>query len=557
MIPIIVGVTGHRDIPPQDEPKLRDALHTKLQELKNKYLHSPLYLLSGLAQGSDQLAAEVALDVGYKLVATLPMPQALYEEDFNTPELLDRFNRLIAKADQVLVCPLENSTNISRDQRYLALGRYIACHAQIVIALWDGVSEQIAPDGQLKVLTGGTADVVRLCRGNAPADTVDILVQPDSARVEHLWVRREKQNSLGNEIIEHPVGSWAEPADKQEKQVNSRIDNMLNAIDQFNDYGKKVPDDAIAESKKWLLSGNPPASVTTIVALSIEAYSLADAAARARQNERAKVVKSISFLTIAAILCQQIYSGPDMQWQWFAAYTGFAALALWVFIYFFRGRHKREEQYLDWRSLAEGLRVQFFWRAAGVDDSVADHYLTGDRDELEWIRQAVRNMAIGAPAIDDPAAMQWVREAWLKDQKDYFEKKTPENFSNHVRFNRLTQGFFFTAFVLITLTLPAHLQGMSDAVLNALNLASAMSFIMAAMLKTYAEQMAYEEQYNRYQVMGTLFKRALDHYDALMKEGNIEGAKLVLLKIGQEALAENAGWLRLHRQRQFEINIGG
>ncbi len=55
--------------------------------------------------------------------------------------------------------------------------------------------------------------------------------------------------------------------------------------------------------------------------------------------------------------------------------------------------------------------------------------------------------------------------------------------------------------------------------------------------------------------MAGLFNWAIERYDALMREGKIADARLVLLKIGQEALAENAGWLRLHRERQFEINI--
>ena len=555
MIPIIVGVTGHRDILPQDELKLRNALQTKLLALKNQFPHSPFHLLSGLAEGADQLAAEAALDAGYKLVATLPMPQAMYVEDFNTPALLTQFQQLLAKADQVLVCPVENSDDIRRDERYQALGRYIAQHAQIVIAVWDGITEQLAPDGQLKVLMGGTADVVQLCRGELAASALDILTIPEAAKVEHLRTRRAKHNPANPPMTEQLVGTWAEPTDEQAQQTNIRTDRMLKAIDQLNEYGKTVPTASITQCQEWLLSGNPPSSVTSILATPIAAFALADAAAGIRQKERAKAVKRISLLAIASILCQQIYSGPDMQWGWLAAHIGLAALAFWAFLHFFRGRHRREEQYLDWRSIAEGLRVQVFWRAAGVNDSVADHYLTGDRDELDWIRQAVRNMTIGMQAIDDPVAMQWVREAWLQSQKKYFEKKVPENSRHRVLFNRLTQGFFFTALTVTAVTLAAHLLDMTDTVLNSLVLVSGMSFVMAAVLKTYSEQMAYEEQQNRYRGMAGLFNWAIERYDALMREGKIADARLVLLKIGQEALAENAGWLRLHRERQFEINI--
>lgn len=34
-----------------------------------------------------------------------------------------------------------------------------------------------------------------------------------------------------------------------------------------------------------------------------------------------------------------------------------------------------QNKFQDYRALAEGLRVQFFWRLGGLTDSVGDHYL--------------------------------------------------------------------------------------------------------------------------------------------------------------------------------------
>jgi len=44
---------------------------------------------------------------------------------------------------------------------------------------------------------------------------------------------------------------------------------------------------------------------------------------------------------------------------------------------------------LDYRALAEGMRVQIFWHLGGLPDSVADHYLRKPRGELTWIRSAI------------------------------------------------------------------------------------------------------------------------------------------------------------------------
>lgn len=81
----------------------------------------------------------------------------------------------------------------------------------------------------------------------------------------------------------------------------------------------------------------------------------------------------------------------------------------------------REQQYLDWRSLAEALRVQLFWLA--VRSSVADHYLSGDRDELDWIRQAARNTIVGVSPMPDHKTVEWTRDAWLESTAQLLPKK--------------------------------------------------------------------------------------------------------------------------------------
>ena len=72
-IPLIVGVTGHRDLLPEDLQKLKELVREVFQTLKAKHPHTPLVLLSPLVEGADQLVAEVALeqDVGAQLLAVL------------------------------------------------------------------------------------------------------------------------------------------------------------------------------------------------------------------------------------------------------------------------------------------------------------------------------------------------------------------------------------------------------------------------------------------------------------------------------------------------------
>ena len=62
-IPVVVGVTGHRDYLPEEREKLADLVRKELRAIRERCPHSPMVLLTSLAEGADQLAAEAALSV--------------------------------------------------------------------------------------------------------------------------------------------------------------------------------------------------------------------------------------------------------------------------------------------------------------------------------------------------------------------------------------------------------------------------------------------------------------------------------------------------------------
>src|SRR5580700_3870326 len=89
--PLVVGVTGHRDLRPQDWEKTKKAVHSVLDELQKTYSPTPVVVLSALAEGADCLVAKVAKDLGIRLIAPLPLPDHLYEKDFTSLEAIDLF----------------------------------------------------------------------------------------------------------------------------------------------------------------------------------------------------------------------------------------------------------------------------------------------------------------------------------------------------------------------------------------------------------------------------------------------------------------------------------
>jgi len=105
-LPIVVGVTGHRDLRTQDLPALEGVVKRILRELLAAHPHTPVLVLSPLAEGSDRLVARVALEVGVRLIVPMPLPQDLYEQDFSSDESRAEFRQLLSRAESSCVLPL-------------------------------------------------------------------------------------------------------------------------------------------------------------------------------------------------------------------------------------------------------------------------------------------------------------------------------------------------------------------------------------------------------------------------------------------------------------------
>ena len=70
LIPLNVGVTGHRDVVAEDRDAIEIHVRSFFNELRRDYPSTPLRVYSGLAVGTDQFVAEIALaaKVGYHAI---------------------------------------------------------------------------------------------------------------------------------------------------------------------------------------------------------------------------------------------------------------------------------------------------------------------------------------------------------------------------------------------------------------------------------------------------------------------------------------------------------
>jgi hypothetical protein len=198
-IPIVLGVTGHRDLRKEDIPLLEAKVREIFLDIKTKYSDSPITLLSPLAEGADRLVARVSLDFGASLIVPIPMPIEEYKKDFQDEISCVEFQSLLDRADHQFELPLVEGNTIlsiaqdgySRNHQYAQIGNFIAQHSQILIALWDGVETN---------LEGGTFYIRKnKLEGNFTHSAPNSkLYQAESGPVIHIVTPRQKNP--------HPTG---------------------------------------------------------------------------------------------------------------------------------------------------------------------------------------------------------------------------------------------------------------------------------------------------------------------------------------------------------------
>jgi hypothetical protein len=185
---LTVGVTGHRleAIPEAQRADVEGRIAGALEriELEALALHGrephlfapdpPVFMLvSPLAEGADQMAAEAALARGWQLQAVLPFDRQTYLADFNDEDSRARFHALVEASSCTLELPGDPRDPL---EAYVMAGRGTVAHCDILIAVWDG----LPPRGR-----GGTGEIVELAitRGTA---IVHLPVDP-GGRSEILW----------------------------------------------------------------------------------------------------------------------------------------------------------------------------------------------------------------------------------------------------------------------------------------------------------------------------------------------------------------------------------
>ena len=571
-IPIIIGVTGHRDLRPTDLPRLKDQVRAILSELRDHHRKTPLLVLSPLAEGADRLVANIALEQGARLVVPLPLAREEYEKDFETQESKNDFSDLLKQAWKCFELPLaqgNTSANTqgpgpARNKQYALVGAYIARHSHILIALWDG--EQAGREG-------GTGQIVDFklngipapfARARKPLDIVDN--GPVYQIVTPRTVTPNPKGTPFNLEIRFPDG-W-----KSSESLEKSYGRILKQMNTFNDDALRLTKTralSLKTNRDFLIPEQESLHLSETARLILDQYAVADALALYFQKRRRYTLITLFLVAVLAVLSFEVYAHLLAHPFVLAIYP--LSLASAVSLFFLAKRKEFQNKHLDYRALAEGLRVQLFWDLAGLSDEVADHYLRQHRTELEWIRNAIRGLNVlaepdcvsGNPANEEgssAAMVDCVLKHWVEDQRTFFDRATRRDHSKLARRETLAQALFGFGLALAALVVALHLFlpdfGESSHWRHLLIVVMGITPAIAAAIGGYAEKMAFSAQAKRYDWMKALFDRAANQLRLLVDRKDYSGAQQLIFDLGKEALEEHGDWVMIHRERTADVYKG-
>jgi len=576
-VPLVIGTAGHRDLREADIPILEKQVDEVFIRIERDYAgggETPIVLLSSLAEGADQLVARVALKRGIKLIAPLPMPQSNYRHDFQ-PGLhrgaAAGFEHLL---HQAIAAPIVHcAETATRDEQYRAAGIFIAQHSHLMLALWDG------DDTETKV--GGTADTIRFFTRGLPLDisgsgrrSLDLLIK---GALIHVFTPRSGKERPAVSIETKPW--WSEATDEAEATSWEIVDAILRLTARFNREAASqdkfsfaaARDKSMAHLFADPVSGRPVDAAMAYAqregAPWCTLFTAADVLAqRCRTHFKADWIL-LSVLALAALLSFELATHVAHNGVGIAAYAGWLLAAGCVVLFAYGRQH--QPRFLDYRALAEALRIAVFWKLLGSMPSAANRYPLSQQNELAWVKLCLRSLelvALARPKGETCASTEaqragWLRSIWLIGQSEFYQRRG----AGYKQRSQLLKAISAALAILSPAIAAAwvgwnywHLgSGAWDWTLYEKHrwLIFAIGILpgFAAAFANYSEQLAFEAQAHQYERMHVLFERARE---LTMHKAHGDVLRDLYEQVGLEAMQENAEWVSLYRQRPMRIPRG-
>jgi hypothetical protein len=550
-------VTSHRDIVPEEVEPIRQRVRAFFAQLRDTFPELPLVVLSALAEGGDQIVAEEALAAGVRLIAPLPLPPTLYVDDFATPAVRANFGVLCNRAEVVLLPRLMDQPHhvigahgAARDRQYAKAGVYIASHCHVLLAIWDG-------NGAAGL--GGTAQIVHYhLTGTPPGLAVrhphsrHVLSGSDESLLYHIVCSRDQDGPAPG--LQALQAGWRSAENMAfQAKIPDDFHLMFSRMAEFNNECTRHA--AAIDEAPRAMSGEPSGATAEIDRLFHAADWLA-------VHFRRRVIMAMRLTyTLAGLMGIAFTFYAHLPGNNFLIYLFLVMFATGGIVALLAHRRGWHRKYLDYRALAEGLRIQSCWRRAGIAAS-ADHefahdnFLQKQNIELGWIRNVMRAASLyPSTHPDEPTnealaevIAEWVGISGQSGQLNYYEQKSAERSGVHHITETVGRVSLWGGITISVFLAVFALRLDEEAKVTLVTIMAVLS-IIAAVREAYSYRKADRELIRQYRFMQRIFASARAALDRTQDPAR---QRAILRSLGDAALTEHAEWTLMQRERQVE-----
>lgn len=544
-IPITVGVVGHLDVITTEDHKIQ--IEKLFTDLATRYPNSPLYLFSSIAEGADRFVANIFLDLKennddfrerFELIVPMPFEKEEYKKDFDNLSDME-FDKLLLRAKRSYSIGYEGK-EIDRPQQYLRTGKLVADSSLILIALWDG------REGK----TGGTADIVKH-KITGDDDTVaESTFEYDGT----VFVIPSSRSKSSLQISGKPESKAALSLDLVLKDTS--LKEALEKIEEINRDAESVTSEELEKSKSYLFKD--PGKLEIHGKWLMNWHSMLDVLSLRFRKQDINVTVWLFSLGLAIILSLELYSNI---WTTRLAFGITMTILITAVLVYLISKFKRFHiKYLYNRTLAEALRIQFYWNYAGLQRNVSDYILRIHRKEFSWVKHilsAVYGITYSTGSITSEKIND-LTENWIRSQANFFESAIRRMTERLSRYQLVSNVSFILAFILFTSIFFLEDFFKSNDYLNLVLVFSAVLLGIFALVKAYVQQKGYEQLLNQYELMQVIYNRAeakISEINSLDENTDYKNSflKELFFVVGKEALIENGNWYLIFKEKEPEL----
>ncbi|MBV9998921.1 MAG: hypothetical protein JO015_07380 [Verrucomicrobia bacterium] len=450
---------------------------------KDQYLQTSIFTREGAMR--DEAAGRFLAEFPERDTFVVRLPEEL---DLDDNALREKCCALLTSA----------TGKHDRDRRHLAAGEYVAAYSDVLIALTDKPLDEAEDAVRNAGDDVGARAVTELKRfGITPGllPILPVLSGAEDGPIIHVYAPRKSESPpAGGAALSHEPGEALEvlyPDDCRPRGVSESachdprwveagreilkvITQHLERLNHEKVFDPAREDQAFAEMLPEITHG--PADAPRGHALPAASESLratldrlarlrrrvADCSAHynARLNRLKRTLFTLAFCVALLFSLAEYWEAPapgtPFQQVSFLAALGLT-LATWLAYFRFKTT-AAAERYDDYRAIAEGLRVQFYWTACGSGESVASRYLQHQRGELGWIRNVVSAVAFPyepnrlqfnrLSPVAQRAVLRSIRIAWLDGQHAYFKAQIERLTHRKEAFSTRARVLLWTGFLL-------------------------------------------------------------------------------------------------------------